>query len=75
MTSVFDLPSFGRDQLTAKQRAKYTTIEVGESWYTGRRTFQVICNDCKRVLHDQTNGPEHYMELHDKQCKENQNDE
>lgn len=68
MTSIYELPSWDRSCLTEMQAAKYEVIAVGESFHTSRTTFQVICRDCGRVLHNKTNDPSYYIEAHDIGC-------
>lgn len=64
MPSIFDLLSWTRDELTAEQQYQFRTEAVGESSYTLRTTFKVICTNCNKVLHSNTNNPSVYIDQH-----------
>ena len=69
MTGMYD--SWDPTTMTDEQKARYTVREVGESFNTGRTTFRVICNDCQAELHEATNNPPWYMEIHSEDSHNN----
>lgn len=60
--------SWSRDQMTKAQKEQYQTEPVGESLYTCRTTFRVVCNACGKTLHESTNYPPAYFEQHELVC-------
>lgn len=64
MPSIYDLPSWSRDELTESQKKQFKTTEVGESLNSLRTTFEVSCDKCGEILHPQTNNPSAYIDGH-----------
>ena len=64
MASIFDLPSWNRDELTEWQKEQFETTAVGESFHSLRITFEVKCRKCGAILHASTNNPSVYIDSH-----------
>lgn len=69
--NIYDLPSWSRDKLTAEQAAKYTTSASSEAFHSMRTTFKVVCNRCKKIIHESTTSPSSWIEIHEqRKCEE-----
>ena len=44
--------SWNAKELSEEQSRKYTVTAVGESFYSMRTTFLVVCNVCQGRLHE-----------------------
>jgi hypothetical protein len=64
MASIFDLPSWNRDELTRWQKEQFETTPVGVSFHSLRTTYEVKCRNCGAVLHPSTNNPSAYIDIH-----------
>jgi hypothetical protein len=63
MSSIFE--SWKPETMTEQQRHRYNVEAVGDSLYTCRTRFRVMCKECGVELHAATTGPWFYMYVHD----------
>jgi len=55
-------------RLTQDQIDQYDVTVVGDgALHTGRTTFKVTCKSCGNMLHECTNNPSHYIDIHDQE--------